>query len=190
MRSQQFAKRKWETNVKKSRQNRDKARLKKLLSEGVPSCGASHYEEKVSKEHGRIEQRNCTAILAKGLPFKEEWKRVVSIARVCRERTNGDKTEHSTTYYMTSLEPNSELISTVVRKHWGVESMHWMLDVTFRQDDSRYRNKIGASNLAIVRKLILNGFLKEKSLKGGIATKQCAVACNPLYREKILKNLF
>jgi len=86
---------------------------------------------------------------------------------------------------MTSLQPNSELIGEVVRKHWGVESMHWRLDVTFRQDDSRYRNRVGARNLAIVRKLVLNGLLKEKSLKGGIATKQCAAACNPSYREKV-----
>lgn len=180
----------WEHNVEKARQSRDKTRLKKLLSEGVPSSGASHWEEGVSKEHGRIEQRSCTAISVKGLPFKDEWEGVMSIARVCRERTKRDKTEHNTTYYMTSLEPNSELIGQVVRKHWGVESMHWRLDVTFKQDNSRYRNRIGARNLAIVRKLILNGLLKEKSLKGGIATKQCAAACNPVYREKVLKNLF
>ena len=60
----------------------------------------------------------------------------------------------------------------------------------FRQDNSRYRDRIGARNLAVIRKMALNALLKETSLKKGVATKQCAAACNPSYREKILENLF
>ena len=71
----------------------------------------------------------------------------------------------------------------------SVEIQHWYLDVVFRQDKSRYRNRIGARNLAVLRKIALNGLLREDSLKRGIATKQCAAACNPSYREKVLKKI-
>ena len=83
------------------------------------------------------------------------------------------------------------LIGTAVREHWGVESgLHWRLDVVFRQDKSRHRNRVGTRNLAAMRKIVLNALSKETSLKGGMATKQCAAACNPAYRDRLLKNLF
>ena len=73
----------------------------------------------------------------------------------------------------------------------GVENtLHWRLDVVLRQDDSRYRDRIGARNLAVVRKIALNAVSKETSIKGGIATRQYAASFNPAYRDKILKNLF
>ncbi len=59
--------------------------------------------------------------------------------------------------------------------------IHWWLDFTFKQDQSGDRNRVGARNLTVVRKPVLNALLKEKSLKEGIATKQCAAACNPAY---------
>lgn len=64
------------------------------------------------------------------------------------------------------------------------------MDVIFGQDRSRYRDRNGARNLAICRKLALNLLQKETSLKRGMATKQAAAIANPIYREKVLKNLF
>jgi predicted transposase YbfD/YdcC len=94
-------------------------------------------------------------------------------------------------YYITSLGADAELIASVARRHWGVENtLHWRLDVVLRQDDSRYRDRIGAQNLAIVRKIALNAVSKETSIKGGIATRQYAASFNPAYRDRILKNLF
>lgn len=78
-----------------------------------------------------------------------------------------------------------------MRSHWHIEnSLHWRLDVAFGQDRSRYRDRIGARNFATCRKMALNLLQKETSLKRGAATKQAAAACNPAYREKVLKNLF
>jgi predicted transposase YbfD/YdcC len=144
----------------------------------------------VEKIHGRIESRICTAIPVSDLPSKEGWEGIQSIARINRERTEHGETSHETIYYIASLKPHADIIGNVTRGHWGVETQHWYLDVVFRQDKSRYRNRIGARNLAVLRKIALNGLLRENSLKRGIATKQCAAACNPSYREKILKNLF
>lgn len=74
---------------------------------------------------------------------------------------------------------------------WYMEnSLHWRLDVIFGQDRSRYRDRNGARNLAIFRKVALNLLQQETTLKRGIATKQAAAIANPVYREKVLKNLF
>jgi predicted transposase YbfD/YdcC len=184
------ARKQWERSVAKARENRDEARLEQLLLKGAANCGACHWKEEAEKAHGRIETRSCIAMSAKDLPSKNGWESLGSIARVDRERIEGEKIEKSQAYYITSLEPNSAVIGKAARQHWGVETLHWRLDVIFKQDQSRYRNRVGARNLAVVRKLALNALLKEKSLKGGIATKQYAAACNPAYRTKVIKNLF
>lgn len=180
----------WERQVKKAEENRDKERLEKLLERGPPRYKSTKWESEVDKEHGRVEHRTCTAIPVGNLPSKEGWDGIKSIARVCRERTEKGITSQEITYYISSLAPMASEIAQVIRNHWGVESQHWYLDVVFKQDKSRYRNRVGARNLAVIRKIALNGLLREKTLKKGIATKQCAAACNPSYRELVFKNLF
>src|SRR5690606_344000 len=110
-----------------------------------------------------------------------------TIVRICRERKERGDAKCEVSYYITSLSPEAEKIANVARCHWGLDNkLHWRLDVIFRQDNSRYRDRIGARNLAIVRKMALNALVKDNSIKGGVATKQCAAACNPAYREQVL----
>ncbi len=180
----------WKRAVLKAKEHRDDLRLQKLIKEGPSTCGASFWES-TEKGHGRIETRSCMVMSAKDLPSKAEWKGLNTIARICRTRRVGDDEQSETTYYIGSLESNAELVASVARRHWGVENtLHWRLDVVLRQDDSRYRDRIGARNLAVVRKIALNAVSKETSIKGGIATRQYAASFNPAYRDKILKNLF
>lgn len=183
------AKKLWERNLEKAREHRDEKRIQSLLTQGQPKRG-SYWQEEPEKIHGRIETRSCTAITAKGLPCANEWEGLQSIVRIRRKRIEGDQLEESEIYYITSLGPCAEVIGKAVRKHWGVESLHWRLDVTFKQDKSRYRDRVGARNLAVVRKMALHALLKDRTIKGGIATKQCAAACNPSFRSNIIKNLF
>ena len=180
----------WKRAVSKAREHRDDLRLQKMIEEGPSTCGASFWES-TEKGHGRIETRSCMVISAKDLPSKAEWKGLNIIARICRTRRIGNDEQRETTYYIGSLESNAELVASVARKHWGVENkLHWRLDVVLRQDDSRYRDRNGARNLAVVRKIALNAVSKETSIKGGIATRQYAASFNPALRDKILKNLF
>lgn len=177
--------------IEKAEEHHDRERLKKLLDQKQSTGKASVWESEVEKNHGRIEIRSCVALSIGDLPSKEGWSNVKSIARLLRQRTVNGVTNHETIYYIASLDPDAKLIAEVVRDHWGVEnSLHWRLDVHFKQDASRYRDRQGASNLGILRKMVLNALLKEKTLKKGVATKQQAAACNPIYREKVLKNLF
>jgi predicted transposase YbfD/YdcC len=180
----------WESEVKKAKEHRDKERLDKLLKKGPKLYKSTCRVDEIEKIHGRIESRTCTAMPIGDLPSKEGWEGIQSIARIRRERTENGKTSQETIYYITSLKPIAAIIGDITREHWGVEIQHWYLDVVFRQDKSRYRNRVGARNLAVIRKIALNGLLREDSLKRGVATKQCAAACNPFYREKVLKKLF
>jgi predicted transposase YbfD/YdcC len=180
----------WENEIKKAKEHRDRERLEKLLKKGPQKSMSTHWESEIEKIHGRIEVRSCTAMPIGDLPSKEGWEGIQSIARICRERTENGVKSQEITYYIASLKPIATLIGDVTREHWGVEIQHWYLDVVFRQDKSRYRNRVGARNLAVIRKIALNGLLRENSLKRGVATKQCAAACNPSYREKVLKKLF
>jgi predicted transposase YbfD/YdcC len=180
----------WENEIKKAKEHRDRDRLEKLLKKGPQTYNSTHWDSEIGKVHGRIESRSCTTMPVGDLPSKEGWEGIQSIARIRRERAENGVTSQEITYYITSLKPIAAIIGDVAKEHWGVEVQHWYLDVVFRQDKSRYRNRIGARNLAAIRKIALNGLLRENSLKRGIATKQCAAACNPSYREKILKKLF
>lgn len=181
----------WDRAVLKAKEQRDEARLQRLLTKGASRCGICSHEDEPEKAHGRIEVRRCTTLSAKGLPAMAEWRGLKSLVRIDRERIMGGKATHERVYYISSLAPEKpELIAGIARRHWGVESLHWWLDVVFRQDQSRYRDRNGARNLAAIRKIVLNAISRETSMKGGLATRQYAAAFNPSYREKILKNLF
>jgi len=184
------AKEKWEYSLSKSREHRDMTRLEELLRSGIPNCGAFHWKDELEKNHGRIEVRDYTVISAKDLSCKEDWVGLKSLVRVQRERVIGEKKEQTEIYYITSLKAEDKTIAKAIRQHWGVECLHWHLDVTFKQDESRYRDRVGARNLAVIRKFVLQSFKRETSIKGGIATRQCLAACNPDYREKVLKKMF
>lgn len=94
-------------------------------------------------------------------------------------------------YYISSCEIDAKLLEKVARGHWGIEtSLHWVLDVVFREDKLRYRERVGAQNLATVRKLVLGALSRDTTLKCGKAGKRLVAATDPQYRETILKKLF
>jgi predicted transposase YbfD/YdcC len=110
---------------------------------------------------------------------------------VVRERTRRGQTSREIQYYISSCEIDAPLLEKVTRGHWGIEnSLHWVLDVTFREDKLRYRDRIGAQNLATVRKLSLAALTKDTRLKCGKAGKRIAAATDPEYRKHVLKLLF
>ena len=74
-----------------------------------------------------------------------------------------------------------------VRAHWGIEnSLHWVLDVVFREDDSRVRIKNAAENLALIRKITHNLLQQEKTLKRGIKTKRLMASWDRNYLLKVI----
>lgn len=116
-----------------------------------------HHEE-VDAGHGRIEVRNYHQLrMNEWISEGDNWQGIQSIIEVTRERIINDKKQEETVYYISSLAPDIHQVSEAIRGHWGVEnSAHWVLDVTFKEDDSRIRKGDGAENVGIIRRFALN----------------------------------
>jgi len=151
---------------------------------------AHSYAETVNKGHGRIEIRRCWAI-DDPLAFDyirhyQGWADLHTILRVQRERRLADKTETQTAFYISSLAADAQLLLAATRYHWAVEnSLHWVLDVIFREDDARVRVGHAAHNMAILRQLALNIIKKDPS-KGSIRTKRYRSALDTTFLEQLL----
>jgi predicted transposase YbfD/YdcC len=103
------------------------------------------------------------------------------------QRQTAEKTTTEERYFISSLENDAEQLLPAVRSHWGIEnSLHWLLDVVLREDDSRVRKHHGPESLALLRRIALNLLKQEKSLKRGIQGKRLKAAFNPDYLLKVL----
>ncbi len=90
-------------------------------------------------------------------------------------------------YFISSLEANAQESLRAVRGHWAIEnSLHWVLDIAFREDECRIRAENSAENVAILRHIALNLLKQEKSCKRGIKTKRLKSGWDEAYLSKVL----
>ena len=147
----------------------------------------------VDKGHGRLEIRRCWALGdPEDLAYVDPagaWAGLRSVALVEAERRIGDTVSTEARYYLSSLPPDAAAIAAAVRAHWGIENgLHWTLDVTFREDDSRVRIDHAPQNFAVLRHLALN-LLRQDPTTGSLATKRFRAALNDTYLRSILAHL-
>jgi len=122
------------------------------------------------KNHGRKEMRRYTALEAP-TAVRRHWPDAQSIVRVCRESMGQGKTSQEERYFVSDLAPEAKPLAECVRGHWGIENqLHWSLDVTFNEDQSRIRQGHAPENCAMLRRLALS-ILKQdtrysQSLRG------------------------
>ncbi len=137
--------------------------------------------------HGRHELRSCRATGVLSLiRDKRLWDGIRSIVAVTDARTVAEKTTTSTRYYISSLPADARQLLDVTRAHWKIEnSLHWVLDVAFREDSSRVRVGHAQKNLALVRKFALNLLKKDMTSKVGIATRRKKAGWNTEYLKTI-----
>jgi predicted transposase YbfD/YdcC len=143
----------------------------------------------VGEGHGRAEERYVTVAQdPKGLP--DGWKDVGSVALVGRERqVKGRKNQSGAWYYLTSLRVSAEVLAGYLRNHWGIENgLHWCLDVSFREDESRTRAGHAATNLAMLRRAALS-LLKRAGTKGSIRTRRLKAAWDDDYLLNVLQGI-
>ena len=101
------------------------------------------------------------------------WPNLRTIVKVVSQRRIGDKTTREARYYITSLESDAQRLLAIIRAHWDIENgLHWVLDIAFREDESRVRKGHGPQNFAILRHIALNLLKQEKTAKGGIRAKR------------------
>ena len=148
----------------------------------------------MDKGHGRVETRRCTVaheLSALG-EVAQHWRGLRSGTRIqgTREIVNGKaKGEASTEWrdYISSTNLSAAQFGAAVRTHWGIQnSCHWVLDMTFHEDDCRIRVGDGAENFAILRRMSLNLLKQEKSTKASMNIKRHRAGWSSKYLEKVL----
>jgi predicted transposase YbfD/YdcC len=114
------------------------------------------------------------------------WPGLQSIGMVEAIRTLAGETSVEQRFYLTSLKADAQEFARAVRNHWGIENgLHWTLDVTFREDQSRLRKGHGPENFAVLRHITLNLLRHEPSNKS-IPRKRFTCALNPEYLLKVV----
>ena len=89
---------------------------------------------------------------------------------------------------ISSLPANAELLNKSIRSHWRIEnSLHWILDVAFNEDNSRKRSGNAAQNFSVLNRIALNMLKNDTSTKRGIKGKRLKAGWDVRYLEKILK---
>jgi predicted transposase YbfD/YdcC len=108
--------------------------------------------------HGREEERTYLQLpIPADLPGRGEWKGLKSIGVVTSRRVEGDRESLEVRYYLCSLPVDVGLFARAARGHWSVENgCHWSLDVTFREDDSRVRERVLGSNITWLYRFTLS----------------------------------
>lgn len=149
-----------------------------------------HYYRTYDENHGRREKREYHIIsLPEWFADKHvQWAGLRSLGMVIRERQVGAAAAtDEVVYYISSLPPKVKKFAEAVRGHWGIEnSLHWVLDIAFREDEHRLRKDHGPENLALLRRLALSLLQNEKTEKSGIACKRKQAGWDNDYLLKVL----
>ena len=149
-------------------------------------------DKEYDKGHGRIEIRKCTVCWdINWLRQKTEWEDLSCIIEIESTRMVGEKTTIEKRYYLSSLKESSRKISKAIRSHWAIEnSLHWVLDVTFNEDQSRIRKKNGPENMAIVRHTVLNLLRQNGDEKTSLKRRRRRASYSEDYLADILEKEF
>ncbi|MFI3245849.1 MAG: ISAs1 family transposase [Ferrimonas sp.] len=141
----------------------------------------------VEKQKGRIEARTCHVLSARELEGDfSTWDRLASLVMVENYRaTKGKAPELEYRYYISSAELTPEQAREAIRAHWGIESMHWILDVSMGEDACQIYRENAAENMAGLRHMALN-MLRAESTKISVPMKQKRCMMKPAYLEQVL----
>jgi predicted transposase YbfD/YdcC len=142
------------------------------LENDFAKVAVSSHEEQESS-HGREDRRIYYQIsVPRTLRGREGWKNLRTLGMAVRTTRVGERETCDVRYYISSLRRNVKPFAGAVRNHWSIENtLHWSLDVTFREDESRVRDRHVADNLAWLRRIALT-LLKQHPGKQSLAMKR------------------
>jgi predicted transposase YbfD/YdcC len=155
----------------------------KLYFDDTQFLSRCAYHKTTEKARGNIEIREYwqTDDIS-WLEQRRDWTGLKSIAMTKNTITKKGKTTTQIRYFISSLPLGAKEVARAIRKHWMVESYHWQLDVTFKEDANHTRNKHISYNLNIMRKLALNllKLLDVGKKHVTLVKKRFMICCNPL----------
>jgi predicted transposase YbfD/YdcC len=137
--------------------------------------------------HGRHEERVCLVLYTlEGLSTRADWVDLQAIVRVSRTIREGDKETFEVAHYISSRRGSAAELGSATRGHWGIENgLHWVLDVIFREDDCRLKDRRAAENLGMLRRVVAS-LLRQDRSKGSVSGKLLRAAWDDEYREHLL----
>lgn len=136
----------------------------------LKEMGLNTYHSIDGSEHGRLEERSYRVVFCPQiLKDQHTWPYLESLVEVQSRREIKGESSQESRYYITSLQPMAEKIGKTIRGHWGIEnSLHWILDISFRDDDSRIRRGNAPENIAVIKHMALNMLQKAKGKRDSI----------------------
>ncbi len=144
---------------------------------------------KTERNRGRRERRDCfVAPAPESLRRRGEWADVQSVGMIYRCCEDQGRMREETTFFISSLPPKVQRLAKLVRGHWSIEnSLHWVLDVTFSEDQSRIRQGNAPEIAGVFRRLALSILQQDTSLKSSIRGKRLQAGWNNDALEAILR---
>ena len=170
------------------------AKMLDVLGGARPECAPpeADYAVRTEKNRGRIETRHCWVIqhedyLRYVQRGKSRWPGLRSLVKIESERLVNGELSIETRYYISSLSCSAEEMLAAIRAHWGIEnSLHWVLDIAFREDESRVRMRHGPENLALLRHIAINSLRQDTTAKSGIHARRLRAGRNTDYLEQFI----
>ncbi|MDP8042402.1 ISAs1 family transposase [Pasteurella atlantica] len=143
--------------------------------------------EQIDGEHGRLEERTYTQLaVTDWLEQTNGWSNLNSIIEVVRKRTIKEKKSEEVSYYISSLPVAPEIVAKAIRSHWSIEnSSHWVLDVIFKEDESRIRRENAPENMAIFRRFAMN-LARLSPIKDSMKSKLQRAGWSDKIREQLI----
>lgn len=141
--------------------------------------------------HGRVEKRTCSIYKdLSHLDSKDQWQGLTQFVKIESEvfsKSTG-KTTTQIRYYITSLKENPKKLNQLIRQHWSIENqLHWILDVSFNEDQSRKRTGNSPENFNLIFKSALSILKNDKSINKPLSNKKLEALINRKYRAKLLQ---
>ena len=153
----------------------------------APELIKAGQTETTDAGHGRIEVRRYRQLaITDWLDEAEGWVGAASVIEVERERHVGGEVTSETQYYLSSLPVAPVQVAETIRSHWGVENqVHWVLDVTFKEDECRIRRNHGAENMGMIRRFCMN-LARVNTTKNSLRGKLKNAGWNDAFRTELL----
>ena len=122
----------------------------------------------------------------KNLPGRDRWSNLITIGVVIRKALRGGQESTQLRYYISSLRLGVKRFARAIRSHWGIENTcHWSLDVTYREDTSRVRQRTMAENLAWLRRFTLS-LIKQYPGKDSLIMRRRRCGWNDQFLMQVL----
>jgi predicted transposase YbfD/YdcC len=167
--------------------------IKQLFKEAIETHGKDlNMSSFNSREmnRGREEIRNYLMItdVAERIDPLGKWEKLTSVGMVESVRVVNEKTSVETRYFIVSLKNDAQKLAEAIRGHWSVEnSLHWVLDVAFKEDNSRIRKDNAPANFAVLRHIAVNIISQNKSRKLSVRSKRFLATLDEEYSNELLE---